>query len=578
MNIESKKYHRERLHRQEFNLGYYLQKNQSLSKSRDLKTLKIISTFSNHLLKMILSTDLDAWGLEYHVTQDSFDDLAVQLERLKLDGLKDQSAIVVIRDTDLIGSKSDNLESVKNRLDVIHFLISQLSNIDFYIIPIFAVTSTTSQKILNQINAYLLDQVSSIPNVTILNQLFESYGRTNTRMILDKKSVNFQTSPLSIDFIKEISYVLTFHICLSNFTSAKVICIDADNILWSGVIGESALEEIRNQFLDPENPYLHLQNFLVQQMKNGFILCLVSKNNLFEIENIFREIPEMPLKLEMFTRTEVNWNEKVDNVKSISQSLNLGLQDFVFLDDSPIEREKMRFRVPEIFTPEIHSGEELQKYIKTMSPLISRSLTLEDGLRVTSYLNRDRMELERANFTSLEDFLSNLQMSSLVTSNDDLDVLRALQIIQKTNQFNMTGLRIEQQNLETMLKSDKYLFFQGTLSDKYGEYGNVILSCFEKLSETTMRIVLFNMSCRVIGRNLEFEHLAWIINLLQKYLGVSEFVVQVTPTKKNSNFIDFFDKSGFVQISPYNYEFKGFTQNKFKPNFIEIEGTGKWKK
>jgi FkbH-like protein len=158
-----------------------------------------------------------------------------------------------------------------------------------------------------------------------------------------------------------------------------------------------------------------------------------------------------------------------------------------------------------------------------------------------------------------------------------MDVPRALQIIQKTNQFNMTGLRIDESTLEAMLKNERFYFFQGSLRDKYGDNGNVILSCFEKVSEYRMNILLFNMSCRVIGRNLEYEFLDWSLKSLRSILGVSEFVVHVTPTQKNRNFIDFFEKSGFTSISQDVFMKRGPNQSGISPNFIEIEGTGKWK-
>ncbi len=578
MDYESRKYHRERAHRQEFGMGYYLQKARAEAASHDFKTLKIVSSFSNHLLATILSIDLDAWGLEYHVSQDSFEDVAAQLDRLKVNDSNHERVILAIRDTDLYRNNNTDIQPMKTKIEALNSLISHLTHVKFHIIPIIAVHPATSQEILDHINDYYVHKVSLHPNVTVMDKLFETYGTANGQMTLDRNSVNFDVSPMSTGFLKEISLVVTNHLCVSHFPSAKVILLDADNVLWNGVVGESAVEEIRNQFLDTRNPYFQLQIYLAQLMEKGFMLCLVSKNNPNDIEAIFHKVPNMPLKLEMFTRIAVDWNEKVDNVESISQALNLGLEDFVFLDDSPIEREKMRLAHPEIFTPEIQNGEELQKFVGNLLPIIPREQTLEDALRYSSYLNRDRIQSEQASSANLEVFLRSLRMTSRVTSNDDLDALRAHQIIQKTNQFNMTGLRINQKTLDEMLENEKYFFFQGTLSDKYGDNGNVILSCFERISESTMNIVLFNMSCRVIGRNLEYEFLNWSLNFLQSGLAVSEFIVHVTPTQKNRNFIDFFEKFGFTNEAQDVFVIRGPIQSKISPNFIEIEGTRKWKK
>ena len=577
MDYGSRKYHRERVHRQEFGVGYYLQKARVGVGDHEFKSLRIVSTFSNHLLSTILSIDLDAWELKYLVSQDSFEDVEVQLERLKLSELNHECVVLIIQDIDLFGIHETDIQSMKMKIDSVNSLISQMTEVKFFIPPIFAVNSATSQENLNHINSYYMDQIRSHLHVTMMNELIESYGITNDRMIVDRKSVNFSVSPMAPGFLKAISLAITNQLCVSHFASAKVILLDADNILWDGIIAESAIEEIRHQFIHFENPYFQLQSWLVELMTKGFILCLVSKNNQDDLEKVFQEVPEMPLKLEMFTRIAVNWNEKVDNVESISKALSLGPEDFVFLDDSPIEREKMRLKLPAIFTPEIQNGVELETFIKGISPLIPRKQTREDSLRHSSYLNRDKIQSVRSNSANLEVFLKSLQMTSHVTSNVDMDVPRALQIIQKTNQFNMTGLRIDESTLEAMLKNERFYFFQGSLRDKYGDNGNVILSCFERVSEYRMNILLFNMSCRVIGRNLEYEFLDWSMKSLRSILGVSEFVVHVTPTQKNRNFIDFFEKSGFTSISQDVFMKRGPNQSGISPNFIEIEGTGKWK-
>ena len=128
-------------------MGYYLQKARAEAASHDFKTLKIVSSFSNHLLATILSIDLDAWGLEYHVSQDSFEDVAAQLDRLKVNNSNHESVILAIRDADLYSNNNTDTQSMKMKIEALNSLISHLTHVKFHIIPIIAVHPATSQEI-----------------------------------------------------------------------------------------------------------------------------------------------------------------------------------------------------------------------------------------------------------------------------------------------------------------------------------------------------------------------------------------------------------------------------------------------
>ena len=198
--------------------------------------------------------------------------------------------------------------------------------------------------ILNQTEGNLLSAVSKIPNVyTIDSNAF--INRYPVDEVFDPDSYELGHIPYTSEFYASIGttvFRMFFNLINKPY---KVIALDCDNTLWKGVCGEDGAEGIK---LSP--PFLALQNFIVEQMKAGMLICLCSKNNEEDVFDVFDKRDDMKLKREHLVSWRTNWNMKSENLKSLAKELNLGLDSFIFIDDNPVECADIKINCPEVLT------------------------------------------------------------------------------------------------------------------------------------------------------------------------------------------------------------------------------------
>jgi len=338
---------------------------------------------------------------------------------------------------------------------------------------------------------------------------------------------------------------------------AKVIAVDADNTLWGGVIGEDGMNGIALGQEYPGRAYQDFQKKLLCLQQRGFILVLCSKNNPEDVAEVFQNHPHQILKNEHFAAQRVNWLPKPDNLRSMAQELNLGLDAFVFVDDSDYECSAVRHAMPEVEVIQVPARPvEIPACLDALARLEVVSLTAED-LEKTAMYTQERLrksQRERLAETggSIEDYLKSLDMRMTIGRDDPSLVARLAQLTQKTNQFNLTTRRYSEEDISGMISGDHHSVYHFSLEDNFGSSGIVGLAIVEIGAGADARIDTFLMSCRVIGRLAEQAFLHAVMRDL-KSRGVTQIVAEYIPTRKNVLVERFLPDNGFSASTDGRY-------------------------
>jgi FkbH-like protein len=339
---------------------------------------------------------------------------------------------------------------------------------------------------------------------------------------------------------------------------AKVIVLDADNTLWGGIVGEDGPEGI---LLGPDYPgsaYVAFQRRLLDFQQRGFILALCSKNNEADVDEILERHPHQRLKAEHFAARRVNWAPKVENIRELAEELNLGLDSFIFIDDSSFECEAVRRELPEvevIQTPDLPT--DVPSCLDEVARLEILSMTDEDRRKTRIYVEEQRRQSLKQSMSEKpgghRDYLRSLKMVMTVGFDDTKPVRRLAQLTQKTNQFNLTTRRYQETDMRRLIELDNWLVAYFSLADSFGDSGIVGLALAEQIAPDRARLDTYLMSCRVIGRNAEAAFMDAVLKKLS-LRGVKLVHAEFVPTAKNALAKNFLPHAGFRRISEGVYE------------------------
>lgn len=323
----------------------------------------------------------------------------------------------------------------------------------------------------------------------------------------------------------------TYHMLIS--PPYKVIAVDCDNTLWTGLCGEDGPEGI---VLD--QPRLILQKLLLDQHQKGTLLCLCSKNNTDDVLAVFQSRQEMPLGLRHFISHRINWEPKAGNLISLARELGVATDSFIFLDDNPVECEAMRTLLPEVLTLQMPDRPaDIPEFIRHIWAFDRLKATREDQRRTDLYRQARERENLRQTAATVEDFLAGLNLKLDIQSLDDSHLARASQLTFRVNQFNLTTIRRTEAELAAILKQQDCTGFLIRASDRFGDYGIiglVLLRCrFD-----TLEVDTFLLSCRALGRGMEHLIVAELAGLARAR-GLNTVVLRLTRTPKNQPATDF---------------------------------------
>jgi FkbH-like protein/non-ribosomal peptide synthase protein (TIGR01720 family) len=315
----------------------------------------------------------------------------------------------------------------------------------------------------------------------------------------------------------------------------KVIALDCDNTLWGGVCGEDGPLGVR---LDPA--YLAFQRFLVEQRAAGVLLCLCSKNNEADVLEVFRQRPEMPLKLEHITARRINWAPKSENLRALAAELSLSLDSFLFLDDSPLECAEVRDRSPEVLALALPEPEAIPAFLEHLWVFDHLKVTDEDRRRSEMYAQNRLREQARAEATSLEAFLAGLDLAVEVAPAQPQHLARVADLTQRTNQFNLTTLRRDESEIAGLLAGGERECLVVHVRDRFGDYGLVGVLLFAA-EGPSLAVDTFLLSCRVLGRRVEDTLLLHLARLAAER-GLAELRLPYLRSAKNAPALEFLQR------------------------------------
>jgi FkbH-like protein len=324
----------------------------------------------------------------------------------------------------------------------------------------------------------------------------------------------------------------------------KCIVLDLDNTLWGGIIGEDGIEGIKLGNTAPGIEYLDFQRSLLGLYNRGIILAICSKNNYDDAIKVFQEHPFQILKEEHFAAMRINWQNKATNIAELAKEINIGLDSIVFFDDNPVERSIVSQAHPEVLVVDMPKNPRLyRETLENLEVFDVLSLTKEDMARGEMYAGkRKRAELETS-MESIEDFLRTLEMKVRIKPVDDFDTPRVVQLIGKTNQFNLTTRRYTDAEVQKFREGDSSIVYSMAVTDKFGDEGVVGVVIVKQKNEDWW-IDTFLMSCRVIGRSVETAMLAKIVKDARAQ-GASRIIGEYIPTKKNPPAAKVYEDHGF---------------------------------
>lgn len=371
------------------------------------------------------------------------------------------------------------------------------------------------------------------------------------RHIIDNKMYYLGDIKLGFDSIpllceEYMSYIKP----MMSFTK-KCLVLDLDNTLWGGVIGEDGIEGIRLGPTPEGRPFLEFQKYILNLFERGVVLAINSSNNPEDVKKVFSEHPYMILKEEHFAAVEINWNDKISNMKSIAEKINIGLDALVFIDDDKANKEIVRAAIPEVYVFDLpEDPSDYTNALMEFNDFNTLQLTEEDKNRNRLYAAEKHRKKHKERVTDITQYLKDLEMAVTIAKACPLTIPRISQLTQKTNQFNMTTKRYMEEDIKRLAEDDSYLVISIKVEDKFGDNGITGVVIIEKYPGQ-WRIDTFLLSCRVLGREIEKALLAVIIQRMQAE-GCTKLIGEFIPTPKNTPAKDFYPNNNFKLISSKN--------------------------
>ena len=326
--------------------------------------------------------------------------------------------------------------------------------------------------------------------------------------------------------------------------SKKCLVVDLDNTLWGGVIGDDGLQDL---ILGKDHPvgeaFLDFQRYVKGLQRRGVILAVCSKNDVDNAKEGFSH-PDSVLKLEDFSAFKANWNPKPENIREIAAELNIGLDSIVFVDDNPAERAFVAEQLPEVAVP------NLGTHVSSFAELLEHEryfeadrIVRDDLSRSAYYSSNAQRSGFQSGFSSYGEFLSSLEMSAEIGPFRSVYLERITQLINKTNQFNLTARRYTRGEIEAIAQNPAYITLYGRLTDKFGDNGLVAVLMGHLIDET-LEVDLWLMSCRVLKREMEFAMFDALVEQCRAR-GIRKIVGIYIPSNKNSMVAGHYASLGF---------------------------------
>ena len=397
---------------------------------------------------------------------------------------------------------------------------------------------------LQKLNFLLSSRCQGYKNVYLisLNHLQMRIGASRFR---DSRLYYIAKMPISTEALPVVSKSVIDVVKALLGRLKKCIILDLDNTLWGGVIGDDGLSGIQLGELGLGHAFTDFQVWLRELKNRGIILAVCSKNEEHIAKEPFVSHPDMVLRLEDISLFVANWEDKASNIRFIQQTLNIGMDSIVFLDDNPFERELVRSLIPDIMVPELPEDPALYlSYCRGLNLFETVSHSEEDRHRTEQYRSEaGRVQLQQT-FSSYDEYLQNLGMVAVAAPFDPFHYPRIAQLTQRSNQFNLRTIRHTEADVEALAQDPEHLTLYFTLKDRFGDHGLISVVVLDRQEDGVLFISQWLMSCRVLKRGME----EFIINRIMKTAreqGYRRVVGEYLPTPKNAMVAELYGRLGF---------------------------------
>lgn len=315
----------------------------------------------------------------------------------------------------------------------------------------------------------------------------------------------------------------------------KVIVLDCDNTLWEGVCGEDGATGVKLN-----SHFLALQRFMLTQKNEGMLLCLCSKNSEQDALDVFRLRSDMLIQLDDLVTWRINWHAKSENIKSLAEELQLGLDSFIFLDDNPVECAEVETNCPQVTTLLLpQQSNEFMAFLQNCWAFDRLKVTQEDRKRTKLYQQNVQREQFRSETTSLESFLAGLNLEITFSDLELQHLSRVSQMTQRTNQFNFTTIRRSEAEIQSLCLNGSATCWVIGVKDRFGDYGIVSTVIFE-IIDNTLWIDTMLLSCRSLGRGVERHIFAKLGDYARRH-GATKIIAKFIATARNQPAINFLE-------------------------------------
>jgi FkbH-like protein len=399
------------------------------------------------------------------------------------------------------------------------------------------------------INRTLADACNRIGSAVYFDQdrLAARHGR---RLWRDDRMFLSARVPVAARWFDPYAQALVRHIRALYLPPRKLLCTDLDDTFWGGIVGEDGPEGIQTGAAFPGNSYAAYQNYLKGLSERGVLLAIASRNNENDVREAFRlRAGDLALTLDDFVSVKIGWDDKALSLRAMAEELSLGLDSFVFVDDSPAECAAIRHALPDVLVVEASRTEPwtLPTKISGLGAFDSLAVTADDRRRTGEYrAQAKRAELERT-VGSREEFLQSLQIVCTVGDGLGANLPRTVQLINKTNQFNLTTRRHSEADVERLARQPGSQVLALRVRDCFGDAGLVGVAICLQHGDAAY-IDTFLLSCRVIGRGIETALLACLAAEARRR-GAVRLFGEYAATPKNNIAAGFYTRHGFAETT-----------------------------
>ena len=401
------------------------------------------------------------------------------------------------------------------------------------------------QQALDAFNDGLLALAERQPNVRVV-PTHGLLARLGARQALDARFWFRAKAPYSAACIAELARAAAQATRGFGSRFHKVLVLDCDHTLWGGIVGEDGLAGIQvDPHSHPGNIFWQVQQQLLALESQGVLLALCSKNNGPDVAEVLDQHPQMPLRARHVVARRVNWQDKPANLRALAEELNLGLDSFVFIDDSPFEVQAVREQLPQVRVFQVPKALHAYPALihDQVAPLfVAAGVSAESRSKTQQYRQLAQATQAQAAFASHEDYLKSLQLVVTLQRNPVAQVPRVAELMAKSNQFNLTTERLSAGEVAAWMDRGDADVWAFSVHDRLADHGltGVLIT---QDQGTTLAVHSFLMSCRVLGRGIEFA--VWrAVLAAARSRGMQDLQAAFRPTAKNAQVRDFYDRLG----------------------------------